>query len=48
IQHKWMGLHQIRYGVDILPYDLVWNILAALMIILGFILIYQTSHERKV
>lgn len=48
IQHKWMGLHQIRYGVDILPYDLVWNILAALMIIIGAILIYRTNYERRV
>ncbi len=25
IQHKVLGLHQIRYHVDLLPYDLVWN-----------------------
>lgn len=47
IQHKWMGLHQIRYGVDILPYDLVWNILAALMILIGAILIQQTNHKKE-
>ncbi len=25
IQHKLFGLHQIRYDVDLLPYDLFWN-----------------------
>ena len=27
IQHKWMRLHQIRYNVDIRPYDWVWNLI---------------------
>nr|WP_263323475.1 DUF2243 domain-containing protein [Neobacillus sp. Marseille-Q6967] len=43
IQHKMMGLHQIRYNVDVLPYDLTWNILAALMVILGFFLVRRTQ-----
>lgn len=42
IQHKFMGLHQIRYHVDILPYDLVWNITAAIMILIGIILFKRT------
>src|SRR5439155_16189047 len=25
VQHKLMGLHQIRYQVDLVPYDLTWN-----------------------
>lgn len=45
IQHKVMGLHQIRYNVDILPYDLVWNITAILMIIVGLVLLKQTSTK---
>lgn len=45
IQHKLMGLHQIRYNVDILPYDLVWNITAILMIIVGLVLLKQTSTK---
>ena len=40
-----MGLHQIRYNVDILPYDLVWNITAILMIIVGLVLLKQTSTK---
>ncbi|MBM7553491.1 DUF2243 domain-containing protein [Thalassobacillus pellis] len=42
IQHKIMRLHQIRYNVDIMPYDLVWNITAAIMLLIGIFLTFQT------
>ena len=45
IQHKLMRLHQIRYDVDILPYDLIWNILAAALIVVGVYLIYRTRRS---
>ena len=45
IQHKWMRLHQIRYYVDIRPYDWVWNLIAAGMIIAGIILITRTRNR---
>ena len=38
VQHKVFGLHQIRYGVDLLPYDLVWNVLAAVLVVAGAVL----------
>lgn len=38
IQHKLLGLHQIRYHVTIWPYDLTWNLLAVIMIIIGILL----------
>jgi len=38
IQHKLMRLHQIRYHVTIWPYDLTWNVLALIMIIIGILL----------
>ncbi|WP_445662538.1 DUF2243 domain-containing protein [Cytobacillus sp. FSL K6-0265] len=47
IQHKVFKLHQIRYGVDLLPYDLVWNITAALITIIGIIIIRKTSHSQS-
>ena len=37
------GLHQIRYNVDIRPYDWIWNVIAAIMIIVGIILIVRTQ-----
>lgn len=38
-QHKVLGLHQIRYEVDLLPYDLAWNISGALGIVVGAVLL---------
>ncbi|WP_050183257.1 DUF2243 domain-containing protein [Domibacillus robiginosus] len=38
IQHKVMRLHQIRYVENVWLYDLVWNISAVLMIIVGAVL----------
>ncbi|WP_299094120.1 DUF2243 domain-containing protein [uncultured Metabacillus sp.] len=45
IQHKIMRIHQIRYVENVLIYDLIWNIIAAVMVVIGMILIY-TSRER--
>jgi uncharacterized membrane protein len=38
VQHKWLGLHQIRYHVTLWPYDLAWNVIAAVMIAAGITL----------
>jgi uncharacterized membrane protein len=38
VQHKIFKLHQIRYHVAIWPYDLTWNVLAAVLIIIGIVL----------
>jgi uncharacterized membrane protein len=39
IQHKVLHLHQIRYGVPLLPYDVAWNLSGALAIVLGLALL---------
>ncbi|CAM5629060.1 MULTISPECIES: DUF2243 domain-containing protein [Streptomyces] len=39
VQHKLMGLHQIRYHVDLVPYDLTWNVLAVVFIGVGAVLL---------
>lgn len=44
IQHKIMRIHQIRYNVDILPYDLIWNLSATALIIIGVILLFRTRQ----
>ncbi|MBV2363841.1 DUF2243 domain-containing protein [Streptomonospora nanhaiensis] len=46
VQHKLMGLHQIRYGVDLLPYDLVWNAIAALLLLAGIVGWVLTGRAR--
>jgi uncharacterized membrane protein len=38
VQHKLLGLHQIRYHVILWPYDLTWNLIAAVMIAAGALL----------
>lgn len=45
IQHKFMGLHQIRYDVNVLPYDIVWNITAVIMMIIGVMLIVLANNR---
>lgn len=35
VQHKVFGLHQIRYDVDLTPYDAVWNAVAAVLLLTG-------------
>ncbi|MGG0176823.1 DUF2243 domain-containing protein [Gottfriedia acidiceleris] len=45
VQHKWLKLHQIRYNVDIMPYDLTWNITASIMTLIGCILIFKTRNR---
>lgn len=43
VQHKLLGLHQIRYDVYIVPYDIVWNVTAVIILIIGAILFMQTK-----
>ena len=44
VQHKLLGLHEIRYGVDLLPYDLAWNLLAALILGAGLLLLLRARR----
>lgn len=46
VQHKLMELHQIRYNVPLLPYDLLWNLSAAAMILAGAVLLYRTRDAE--
>lgn len=47
IQHKIMGLHQIRYNVEILYYDFVWNLIAAIMIVIGLTILQRAKQNHK-
>ena len=50
VQHKLLGLHQVRAGApDNLPYDLVFIGLAAVVLLAGLLLLRTTgSRERPV
>ncbi len=45
VQHKLLELHQIRYGVDITPYDVVWNVVAVAFLVAGVVVLLR-SRER--
>lgn len=50
IQHKVMRIHQIRYVENVFIYDVIWNVSAVLIILVGVILILKTRQrdEKKV
>jgi uncharacterized membrane protein len=48
IQHKLLGLHQIRYGVELVAYDVTWNVAAAIMIGIGIVLLSRTRSRPGV
>ncbi|GAB3118373.1 hypothetical protein GCM10027160_30420 [Streptomyces calidiresistens] len=35
VNHKVLRVHRIRYGVDLLPYDLAWNAFAVVLLAIG-------------
>ena len=46
VHHKLLGLHQIRYGVNLVPYDVTWNLAAVVMIAAGVVLLRRTRVAR--
>lgn len=45
VDHKVLRLHQIRYGVpDLLPYDLVWNAAALVLLAIGAVLAMRAAR----
>ena len=47
IQHKLMRLHQIRYEVDLLPYDLTWIAVAVALVGAGVVLLVRTRGRAR-
>lgn len=46
VQHKLMQIHQIRYVEDVFVYDLIWNISAVLIIIIGLSLVVPYTKQK--
>ncbi|WP_106399025.1 DUF2243 domain-containing protein [Actinocorallia populi] len=46
VNHKLLQLHQIRYNVDIAPYDWAWNIVAVLLLAAGCWLLLAAPRRR--
>jgi uncharacterized membrane protein len=47
VDHKVLRLHQVRYGVDIVPYDLAWNAGGVLLLAVGAVLALRTRSEGE-
>lgn len=45
VQHKVLGIHQIRYGVNLLPYDVAWNAIAVVLLVAGSVLWTVTARR---
>lgn len=42
VDHKVLRIHQIRYGVDLLPYDVAWIGSAVLLLVAGLLMLRRT------
>lgn len=47
VSHKVLGIHQIRYDVDLLPYDVTWIGSAVLVLIIGLFLLWRTHPVEE-
>ena len=47
VQHKVLRLHQVRYGVDLLPYDLLWNGAGALALLAGVAVLLRSRQSVR-
>ena len=46
VQHEVLGLHQVRYGVDLLPYDLAWNLAGVAGLVAGTVVLLAGRRRR--
>ncbi len=47
VQHKVLGLHQVRYGVPLLAYDLVWDLVAVVLLVVGAVVVRRSRTARS-
>ena len=45
VQHKLLELHQIRYGVDVTPYDVAWNVIALAFVVAGVVVLVRARNQ---
>lgn len=45
VDHKVLRLHQIRYGVPLLPYDLAWNLAGLALLVVGVVLLMSARRR---
>ncbi|MFD3003834.1 DUF2243 domain-containing protein [Pontibacter toksunensis] len=47
VDHKVLRLHQVRYGVPLLPYDLAWNLAGVVLLLIGIWLVFKARAATK-
>ena len=47
VDHKVLRVHQVRYGVDLLAYDLAWNLAAGALLAIGILLAVRSRGEGR-
>ena len=47
VDHKLLRVHQVRYGVDLLPYDLAWIGASVLLLVVGTGLVLASRGEGR-
>ena len=47
IDHKVLRVHQVRYDVDLLPYDLAWIGSAVVLLVIGVVLTIRSAGRRQ-
>ncbi|GAA0676664.1 DUF2243 domain-containing protein [Streptomyces cellulosae] len=44
VDHKVLRVHQVRYGVDVTPYDWAWNLAGLLLLLVGGVLLARARR----
>lgn len=47
VDHKVLRLHQVRYGVNIIPYDIAWNLAGLILLIIGLLLFIRARSVEN-
>lgn len=47
VDHKVLRLHQIRYGVNLLPYDVVWNLAGLALLLIGVFMLARARSTAR-
>ena len=47
VDHKLLRVHQVRYGVDLLPYDLAWLLGGVLLLAVGAVLALRARGAHR-
>ncbi|GAA3389848.1 DUF2243 domain-containing protein [Streptomyces roseoviridis] len=47
VDHKLLRLHQIRYGVDVTPYDWAWNLGGVVLLLVGVALAVRAARSGR-